>query len=285
MERRPDDPALPSAAGRPLLPQVRNRGRAPHKPRQAPPGNSDLPEHQDQDHPQRPQVRVADRGPLVARRGSRGEPLPALPARRRDRPQDGRGLGPRGRGLRPRRLNTHRHPILTPTKGTTMNNSHPGLSTWYTLGERGASSNALASYLSGGPLPPGFNDPADPSDFRRCELLLRAVPTLRDELPRMATVSDRWAGLVQKWDEIAALMEEEVPGVFSGRKLHPRATSPKAYALMRSITGPNILLEEVFEATAEEDPATLRKELVQVAAVTAQWIEAIDRRARNVSEG
>lgn len=39
-----------------------------------------------------------------------------------------------------------------------------------------------------------------------------------------------------------------------------------------------ILLEEVFEALAEADPTTVRAELVQVAAVAAQWIEAIDRR-------
>lgn len=39
-----------------------------------------------------------------------------------------------------------------------------------------------------------------------------------------------------------------------------------------------ILLEEVSEAIAESDPAALRGELVQVAAVAVNWIEAIDRR-------
>lgn len=39
-----------------------------------------------------------------------------------------------------------------------------------------------------------------------------------------------------------------------------------------------ILLEEVFEALAESEPGALRRELVQVAAVAVQWIEAIDRR-------
>lgn len=39
-----------------------------------------------------------------------------------------------------------------------------------------------------------------------------------------------------------------------------------------------ILQEEVAEAFAETDPARLRAELVQVAAVAVQWIEAIDRR-------
>lgn len=45
-----------------------------------------------------------------------------------------------------------------------------------------------------------------------------------------------------------------------------------------SITYADVLLEEVFEALAEDDAAALRGELVQVAAVAVQWIETIDRR-------
>lgn len=44
------------------------------------------------------------------------------------------------------------------------------------------------------------------------------------------------------------------------------------------VTYLDILLEEVAEAFAEDDPAQLRAELVQVAAVAAQWVAAIDRR-------
>jgi hypothetical protein len=39
-----------------------------------------------------------------------------------------------------------------------------------------------------------------------------------------------------------------------------------------------VLLEEVYEALAESDPAKLRAELVQVAAVCAAWISDLDRR-------
>lgn len=39
-----------------------------------------------------------------------------------------------------------------------------------------------------------------------------------------------------------------------------------------------ILLEEVYEALAEKDPARRRAELIQSAAVIVAWIEAIDRR-------
>ena len=45
-----------------------------------------------------------------------------------------------------------------------------------------------------------------------------------------------------------------------------------------SITFEHILTEEWAEAIAERDPAKLRAELIQVAAVAVQWIQAIDRR-------
>lgn len=44
------------------------------------------------------------------------------------------------------------------------------------------------------------------------------------------------------------------------------------------VTYADILLEEAMEALAETDPARLRKELIQLAAVAVQWVEAIDRR-------
>lgn len=44
-----------------------------------------------------------------------------------------------------------------------------------------------------------------------------------------------------------------------------------------------ILLEEAFEAVAETDPAKLRAELIQVAAVAVCWVEAIDRRTASAT--
>lgn len=41
----------------------------------------------------------------------------------------------------------------------------------------------------------------------------------------------------------------------------------------------DVLLEEVCEALAEDDPAKLREELIQVTAVAVNWVEAIDRRS------
>lgn len=46
-----------------------------------------------------------------------------------------------------------------------------------------------------------------------------------------------------------------------------------------TVTFEHILTEEWAEAMAESDPSALRAELIQVAAVAVQWIEAIDARA------
>lgn len=44
-----------------------------------------------------------------------------------------------------------------------------------------------------------------------------------------------------------------------------------------TLTWRDILREEVSEVFAESDRAALRLELIQVAAVAVQWVEAIDR--------
>lgn len=50
-----------------------------------------------------------------------------------------------------------------------------------------------------------------------------------------------------------------------------------------TVSWADILLEEVFEALAEHDPAKIRMELIQVAAVAIQWASAIDRRADHLA--
>jgi hypothetical protein len=44
------------------------------------------------------------------------------------------------------------------------------------------------------------------------------------------------------------------------------------------LTFRHIIREEFDEAIAEDDPALLRAELIQVAAVAVKWVEAIDAR-------
>jgi hypothetical protein len=51
------------------------------------------------------------------------------------------------------------------------------------------------------------------------------------------------------------------------------------YAAKRGLVNWRLILhEEVYEAFAESDPAKLRTELLQVAAVATAWVAAIDRR-------
>ena len=77
-----------------------------------------------------------------------------------------------------------------------------------------------------------------------------------------------------------------------GVQSHPDGTGGLAAVLAREaaqrecdqlsvatlLTWRAILAEEVAEAFAEVDQDRLREELVQVAAVAVQWIEALDRR-------
>jgi hypothetical protein len=46
----------------------------------------------------------------------------------------------------------------------------------------------------------------------------------------------------------------------------------------------DVFLEEVYEALAESEPAKLRVELIQVAAVCAKWVADLDRRARDEAQ-
>lgn len=54
----------------------------------------------------------------------------------------------------------------------------------------------------------------------------------------------------------------------------------QAAAARDETTWKHIAWEEFAEAMAEDDPAKLRTELVQLAAVAQAWCEAIDRRIR-----
>ncbi len=107
---------------------------------------------------------------------------------------------------------------------------------WLKHGERGASSEAIFGKMTGISVGQnhGFrNNPADPSDFRRCEMLLRVVPEFRDRLPEMSSVSPVWAKLVEHWAEIVELMNSEVPGVFDNTWVRGKAS--KTYELMNSL--------------------------------------------------
>lgn len=102
------------------------------------------------------------------------------------------------------------------------------LNNWLASGNRGISSEAIASYLTGINFVSGHwfsNHPHDPSDFKRCMDLLEAVPEFRPRLKEMAEVSPIWAELVENWDELEKLYKEEAP---TGK-------APKLYDRMQEI--------------------------------------------------
>lgn len=114
---------------------------------------------------------------------------------------------------------------------------YPGLREWRLNGEHGISSEAIADRLQYGETSMvwrGSNYPRDPSDFRRCELLLRRAPSMRAGLPLMADQGPEWAALVKNWEAIAQMIESEVPGAFDGRP--PYALAYRSYAYMRLLT-------------------------------------------------
>lgn len=115
---------------------------------------------------------------------------------------------------------------------------------WLASGERGISSEAIVSQLTGhrvGRRRWPDDHPHDPDDFRRCEMLLRAYPLARLTFPEaMKTRSEVWARLVEHWDELVELIESEAPGAFRGSVGIARTgmgRTPKAYALIRQLVG------------------------------------------------
>lgn len=101
---------------------------------------------------------------------------------------------------------------------------------WFANGEKGISSEAIATTICG--LDGGYrkDTPSDPSDFKRCLLLLKAVPELRCKLHLMRSVSKEWNTLIDHWDEIEACFVSEVPEWLDG---HSMKSAPKTYALMQ----------------------------------------------------
>lgn len=92
---------------------------------------------------------------------------------------------------------------------------------WYENGERGISSETIFANLvkvHGEFAKARFSlrqkkdwgHPSDPSDFYRCYKLLQAVPELRKSLDVMKSVSPQWSALVDNWDKLTEMLEEQL---------------------------------------------------------------------------
>jgi hypothetical protein len=97
---------------------------------------------------------------------------------------------------------------------------------WIATGERGLSSETIVAKLTGVDLIQGrMSEPYDPSDFKRCLLLLEAVPELKPKMEKMKEVPNYWKLLIENWIELEILYnEEKASGI-----------APRLYAKMQQL--------------------------------------------------
>jgi hypothetical protein len=101
------------------------------------------------------------------------------------------------------------------------------------------------------------------------------IPTLPHVSLVLADVAAERARQDDKWGEQD---HPDGTGAFKPEADAARERCERLFASGHPMWWP-ILLEEVYEALAEEAPIKLREELIPVAAVAVAWVEAIDRRA------
>lgn len=116
----------------------------------------------------------------------------------------------------------------------------PGATKWLAVGERDASSEALFTRLSGVNVTRGAMDgvahtdhPRNPSDFRRCRLMLEACPELAAQLNEAAGMSLEWSVLIHLWGTICDTMDAETP---AWREATGQPV-PKTYQLIKKAIG------------------------------------------------
>lgn len=97
---------------------------------------------------------------------------------------------------------------------------------WFNGRDTGTSSLTIYSVFMHTDSPHGqYNIPSDPEDFGRCYRLLKIMPQWRFGLQQVADNFPAWQPLVDHWDELTALYEEELPD----------GTAPRLYARMKEL--------------------------------------------------
>lgn len=100
---------------------------------------------------------------------------------------------------------TWTEPIPEPNDNSEEDNAN----WWFLNGERGLSSMAIYTRMTGRIIEDGRTTchPSDPDDFRRCYLLLQAVPQWKEKMYLMKPVSKVWSSLVDNWDKLTEMFE------------------------------------------------------------------------------
>jgi len=104
------------------------------------------------------------------------------------------------------------------------------LDEWIVKGEVGVSSKTMWSAIKGvvkGNERMGwdFDTPSDPDDFRRCYLFFQQCKLTKEDLQTVANVFKWYKPLIDAWDELVNLYEEE----------SPKRSCPKLYARMKQL--------------------------------------------------
>lgn len=100
---------------------------------------------------------------------------------------------------------------------------------WLAGSDTGISSKTIWSVMTGFPVDVRPTIPLDPSDFGRCYRLLQEFPGWRERMPEVAAKHEHWKPMVDAWDELTALYEEEVD--------NPSGMAPKLYYRMKELRG------------------------------------------------
>lgn len=119
------------------------------------------------------------------------------------------------------------HRACKPSEAGAARYAYGGVREWERSWDTGISSRAIFDTFMGYGLSSfGGGVPRDPADFGRCYRLLKvAPPEWRANLSRVAERYPAWRPLVERWAELEALYEEELP---TGK-------APKLYALMQEL--------------------------------------------------
>ena len=81
---------------------------------------------------------------------------------------------------------------------------------WWSLnGQKGMSSETMFGLFMG-VKDFRINHPHDPDDFSRCYKLLEIVPEWKQELHKLKSLSPAWSNLVDNWDELTIMYEQNV---------------------------------------------------------------------------
>lgn len=131
-----------------------------------------------------------------------------------------------------------------------MNSIFERATRWIVSDDTGSSSKAIWAHMMCAPDSGGDRSryPSDPDDLGRCLRLLELIPEWAPRITEMAQYSPGWFGLISSWDEIAAMMAEEV-----GVNWHKGTSAPRTYRAMKLAIADGYRQSGEYDCTFRED--------------------------------